>query len=382
LNPLCIQEHSQTEIGVDFCNCVQESHKASTFIVNKFSQQQGIDVMMAGQESLVENLFDFEFVQNETGTEVEPDGKQASTGCAIEEKQLSSTTKLNQPESIDITAKGFEEQTMESQSNDLVENLERVAAISLNFQEDCSPHNTSNSEDLPLQVLVSDEQGATKADINSTVAESIVSVAVDSIEDMENSKQELMETHTSTELEAEKRNEIQYHRGENEPIADKERQHLLQVEIVSTPEKALMDNQKILELEISAEEKSLSHPADLEMVAGRESTTVVQEVSTPSTKSEQDTNTEIRHIAEGRTLLTPSTSSKTGALSRFKRFIHFRKHHDHEEIQDSILLTKVTPIHAGMDPGHKKISVAGIKKPHLLIQNAMMHSTSRENWSQ
>ncbi len=349
LNPLCIQEHSQTETEVEINDiCVQESHEPSTSIANKFSQQQGIDVMMAGQENLVENHFDFEPVQNETDTKVEPDGKQVSTGRAIEEEQLSSNTELNQ--SIDIIAKGFEEQTMESQSSDLAENLER---ISLNFQDDCSPHNTSISEDLPLQVLIIDEQGATEADINNTVTESIMSVAVDSMtfEDLEISKQQLMESHTSTGLEAEKRNEVQYHCDDCESISDKERQDLLQVEKDSTSEKALMTNQKILKLEISAEEKSLNHPADLETAAGRESTTVVQEVSTPSTKPEQDTNTDIRHIAEGRTFLTPSTSSKTGALSRFKRFIHFRKHHDHEEIQDSILLTKVTPIHAGMDPG-------------------------------
>ena len=59
---------------------VQESHKPSISIANELSQQQGIEVMMVSEGSLVENLFidEFEAVQNEM--EIEPDGKQASIG--------------------------------------------------------------------------------------------------------------------------------------------------------------------------------------------------------------------------------------------------------------------------------------------------------------
>ena len=126
--------------------------------------------MLADRGSLEENLFDFEAIQNKTETEpddtttsVTPDDtinknefpNMASTcnseptredeeneftrdnneapGHTVEEEWLDSTTKLNQ--SIYITAKGFEEQTvMESQSSDLLETLERVEALSLNFQ--------------------------------------------------------------------------------------------------------------------------------------------------------------------------------------------------------------------------------------------------------
>ena len=396
-NTLCIRD-THTETGVEIHHSgVQEGHKPSISITNKFSQQQqGIDAMLADRGSLEENLLDFEAVQNKTETEpddtatsVTPDDminmnkfpNMAST-CSteptredeenelardneltrdnneapchtVEEEQLDSTTKVNQ--SIDITAKGFEEQTaMESQSSDLLENLERVAAVSLNFQEDFSSHNANNL-DLPLHVLVSDEQVVIEADINNTIAESTRTVvestarlAFDSFEDVTNSKQELMEK-PSMELEEERRNKMQCH-SERELIivTDKiNREKVLQVENVSTSENALKAKQKTVESEISTDERLLTHPTDLEMTASRES---LHEVSTPYAKLDQDANN--CHSTEDHPLLiyVPSTTSRTADLSCSKMF---RKHHDYEEISDFIPLTKVTQMQAGMDPGAK-----------------------------
>ncbi len=121
----------------------------------------------------------------------------------------------------------------------------------------------------------------------------------------------------------------------------------------------LVENfERIAEPEIIEEKKSLSYPADLELTAGKTMKTVLQEVSTPPTKPGLDTNTDVRHIAEGHTLLTPSTSSKTEALSYSKGVTDFPKHidvHDHEEIPDFPPLAKVTQMHAGMDQGATRV---------------------------
>lgn len=121
---------------------------------------------------------------------------------------------------------------------------------------------------------------------------------------MTNSKQELMEK-LSSELKPEKRSKIQCH-NERDSISitdsdDKmEREKVLQVENVSTSEEASKANQKTLVSKISADERSLSHPADSEMTASRES---LQEVSTLHTKLDKDTNN--CHSTEGHPLLIP-----------------------------------------------------------------------------
>ena len=94
---------------------------------------------------------------------------------------------------------------------------------------------------------------------------------------------------TSTELEEERRNKMQCH-NERELIivTDKiKREKVLQVENVSTSEKALKAKQKTVESEISTDERLLTHSTDLEMTASRES---LHEVSTPYAKLDQDAN--------------------------------------------------------------------------------------------
>ena len=251
--------------------------QSSTSVTNKFSQQQGIDVVLPGQGSLAENLFDVEAVKIKT--DIEPDGKQTSFSDSVEEEQLGATTKFNQSTTAKDTVH-FEEQTTESQSN----NLGIVAAVYLNFKEEYSSHN-AKSIDLPLQVLVSDEPGTRKADFNSAVAKSTVRQAVDD----------------------------------------------------------LIEN--VLESELSADEKPLNHPTDLEMTVNREFVTVQtlsQGASTPPTKPGQDTIIDVSHSMEGHTLPTPIISSKTAATSYSKGFVGSHKYRDYEDISDFQSSTSVT----------------------------------------
>ena len=302
-NPqLHIQEHllTESELKTDD-DSLKESQKISTTIVDEFNQQQGMDVVLAGQGDLVDSdLFCTEAMTIET--KVEPDKKQVSVSDTVKEEQVSATTEINQ--SITTKDVAILRQTTANENQD-------------DFKEEYSSHNVSNI-DLPLPE-------------RDVIAKSTVRLAIhDSLEDVKTSKRENMK--------AEDKRELQYH-NEHQSVLVKERKQSLQTEKVSISENKLASYQSenILEPKIKP----------LEMIVKGEPVTVqtfLQTASTPRTKPGLETNTDVRHGMEGSTSLTPSTSSKTAAVSHSKGFADSLDVHDYEEIPD------LTEMHVGMDP--------------------------------
>ena len=299
-NPqLCIQEHllTESELKSDE-NSLKKSQETFTTIADEFNQIKVMDVMLAGKGSSDSDLFCIEAMTIET--EIEPEEKQTSVSDTVEEEQVSTTTEINQ--SITKKEVAILRQTTTNENPD-------------NFKESGHPsHNLSNI-DLPLQ-----ERDDT------TVSESTVRSAVhDSLEDVKTSKQENMK--------AEDKRKLQHH-NEHQSISVKERKQSLQMEKDSSSENKLENYQNILEPKIKPVEMIVKG----ELVTVQ---TVLQTASAPHTKPGLKTDTDVHHGVEGCTSLTPSTSSKTTAVSHSRGFGDSLDAHDYEEIPD---------LTVGMDP--------------------------------
>ena len=169
-NPLYVKVQLQTESEL---LDIKKSQKSSAFIR---SEQQGIDsaLPVAGQGSSTENqpAFYVEAVQIETDIEpLRSDRKQISASFTVGEERFSVTK--NQSYSI-VAAQIEEQKLIEAQSNDPKLEDDPENAFRFSFEEKCLSHDSKIG--LPL-VLVSNEQSATQADVNSIITESIVHVA-------------------------------------------------------------------------------------------------------------------------------------------------------------------------------------------------------------
>ena len=169
-NPLYVKVQLQTESEL---LDIKKSQKSSAFIR---SEQRGIDsaLPVAGQGSSTENqpAFYVEAVQIETDIEpLRSDRKQISASFTVGEERFSVTK--NQIYSI-VAAQIEEQKLIEAQSNDPKLEDDPENAFRFSFEEKCLSHDSKIG--LPL-VLVSNEQSATQADVNSIITESIVHVA-------------------------------------------------------------------------------------------------------------------------------------------------------------------------------------------------------------
>ena len=250
-----------------------------------------MDVVLAGKGSLVDSdLFCIEAMTIET--EIEPDEKQTCVGDTLEEEQVSTTTEINQS----ITAK-------------------EVAIL----RQTTADENSDNSKETGYPSLNISNIGLPLQERDFTTESTVRSAVHDSLEDVKTSKQENMK--------AEDKRELQHH-SEHQLLSVKERKQSLQMENVSTSKSKLENYQNILEPKIKPVEMIVKG----ELVTVQ---TVLLTASTPHTKSDLETDTDLHHGMEGCTLLTPSTSSKTAAISTHsKGFGDSLDAHDYEEIPD------------------------------------------------